>query len=381
MNNFLAGIMGRSYIGKNARSLDKAKRLFASIEADGNKAAALVNELMIFSRDISIDEHHCDARDIVTTAVKTARLAIPENIEISLRIDGDEFPVFANAGQIEQVILNMIYNARDALAETPAPHIDIRLRKTRQALCTGRRSPDCAACDGEKLLLTISDNGHGIPADIQGRIFEPFYTTKQPGTGTGLGLSTAFQTVQRHHGSIFVESGPGQGTRFGICLPLSDGAAIVPDEERSTQIQPGQQETILLIDDDPSLLCVSTEVLQELNYRVTGTGNGREALEIFRRRQHEIALVMTDIVMPGMNGDAAVREMKKIRPDLPVIFTSGYSDIEIDTGVSTRFVRKPFHAAELSRLLREVLRQEGASPPASQPAGGRQRNPVRPPSD
>ncbi|WP_081441955.1 hybrid sensor histidine kinase/response regulator [Mariprofundus ferrooxydans] len=359
-NNYLAGIMGRVFLAKKADSLPKVAKQLEAIEQAGRSATALVSELMVFSRDVSLDESHCDLAKIVKRATKTARLVLPETIKLKLDIADTPLPIFGNKSQIEQIILNMINNAHDACMQqegvSPLIHIEAGRRQWNQCkdkfACTKRN--ECPLCYETGVFFSISDNGQGIPEDIIAKIFEPFFTTKEPGQGTGLGLSTAYQAVNRHGGMMLVDSSETEGSTFTVCLPLDESYTANTKEQAHIPMQ-GKGEKILLVDDEDAVREVTAEALRGYNYRVVTAANGAQALEAFASHRDDLAIVISDVVMPKMNGDIAVAKMRSEKPGLPVIFTSGYSDISPPDEDCTQFIRKPFSPPELSTHIHQLL--------------------------
>jgi CheY-like chemotaxis protein len=263
--------------------------------------------------------------------------------------------VKADPGQIEQVILNLAINSRDAMPNGGKLTIETNNAEVDEAYACAH--PGVAP--GPYVVLTVTDTGCGMDADVKSHIFEPFFTTKEPGKGTGLGLSTVYGIVKQSSGDLVVFSEPGMGTSFKIYLPRLVGSAIPDIRSREDDSIPRGSETILLTEDEQIVREVASHVLREQGYSVLETSGGEEAL--FAARQHigKIDLLLTDVVMPVMSGNELADRIKAIRPDVRVLFCSGYTDDAIvHLGVLDRtiaFLQKPFAPSALARKVREVL--------------------------
>jgi CheY-like chemotaxis protein len=280
---------------------------------------------------------------------------IGEHISFSTLLTEGKGRIRADPGQIEQVIMNLVVNARDAMPQGGRLTVETRDVVADEAFVHGRGQ----MAPGRYVMLAVSDTGHGIDAATQARMFEPFFTTKAQGKGTGLGLSTVYGIVVQSQGHIEVESRPGSGTTFRIYLPSVDeepeGPAFALKASGSLQ----GSETILLVEDEELVRGVTRAMLSTNGYRVLVAGSGEEAIGVCRSHAGAIDLVMTDLVMPGMNGRQTVEHLERLRPGVRVLFTSGYASDEIVRhGVlveGTEFIQKPFTAETLARKVREIL--------------------------
>jgi CheY-like chemotaxis protein len=266
------------------------------------------------------------------------RRLLGDAIELAVHHDDVPIPVLCDRGQIEQVILNLCVNARDAIAESGAITIEV-------------------ATDGRQASLVVADSGHGITPEVRDHIFEPFFTTKDVGKGTGLGLATVYGIVEQHGGSIDVESEPGRGSRFRILLPLSDQQST-SDQPDDPAAMPRGDETILVAEDEDSLRDLMARVLRNAGYRVLTASDGEDAVAL--HGQHpEIDLVVMDVVMPRLGGRSAAREMQRRRPDLPVVFVTGHpgrpgaDDEQLLDGDDV--LMKPFSSSALLGRVRDAL--------------------------
>ena len=334
----------------------------------GGRAAALTRQLLIFSRKSQPNRQPMDLNDSITESATMLRRMIGENIRLELDLARPLPPVLADSGMLEQVVMNLVVNARAAMPKGGSLVISTG---------SGEISADDAAANpearpGPHVWLGVRDTGPGIPADILPRIFEPFFTTKPEGQGTGLGLATAFGIAKQHEGWVEVESEVGIGTFFRVFLPLAprpDPAAARPGAEEPATVR-GGRETILLVEDEESVRAYARTVLQMQGYKILEAGSGAEALETWKWHGARVALLVTDIVLPDeVTGQELAEKFQAERPALKVIFSSGYN-AEIATNVLNprerfAFLQKPYQPKALARLVREVLDQ-GRPRPASQ---------------
>ena len=355
-NNFLSAILGYSEIVLDAMAPDdpQCKRL-EHIQKAGRRAAALVRQLLAFSRKQVLALRVMNLNVILQDMDQLLCHLIGENIQLQRHADPSLGQVKVDPGQIEQVIMNLAVNARDAMPQGGQLTLEAANVTLDEEYCRGH----VAGAPGEYVVLTISDTGTGMDKATQEHIFEPFYTTKGPGKGTGLGLSTAYGIVKQSGGCIWVYSEPGKGTTFKIYLPRVDEKpqplliATPPCEEtRGT-------ETILVVEDDEQLRAMACEYLTSQGYTVLAASNGAEAISIVKRHRGPIELVITDVVMPGMSGPQLVQKLAALRPQIKPLYVSGYAQDaivhhgELDPGIE--FVAKPFKPSDLARKVRSML--------------------------
>jgi PAS domain S-box-containing protein len=356
-NNILAVIELQADLMKSEGDLSVAQLEFAREIAKATQHAAnLTRQLLTFSRKQAMQPRDLDLSETINNMTNILRRTLGENIEMQFKFAMQPLFVHADAGMLNQVLLNLAVNARDAMPgggrlviETSAVEFDES---------TAAQSNQIR--HGKFICLSVSDNGHGIPAENLPRIFDPFFTTKEVGKGTGLGLATVFGIVQQHNGWINVYSEPGHGATFRIYLPRLARIAerkFLPPALDSVR---GGSETILLVEDEPALSTSVRVVLSRLGYRVLVAGNGREALEIWNQHRDEIQLVLTDMVMPGgIGGKQLGAKLLNENPKLKVIYASGYSaevvdkDCPLTEGVN--FLVKPFQSAKLAKIIRDNL--------------------------
>ena len=319
------------------------------------RAQDLIRQLLAFSARQVLQPVVLDLNHLVKNVGKMLRRLIGEDIKLDSDLAPDLAAVRADPGQLEQVLVNLAVNARDAMPDGGRLAI-----KTFNAEITGEHVPlPNPIPPGRYVVLQLSDSGVGMSAETQARIFEPFFTTKEQGKGTGLGLATVYGIVRQSGGHITVESAPGAGATFRLYLPRVD-EAVTPVAAPGTVAAPAAgRETVLLAEDEPLVRILARRVLEQAGYTVLAAGGGAEALETARRHDGPIHLLLTDVVMPEMSGRDLVRRLGELRPDVPVLYMTGYSEEAIarhgvlDPG--TALIQKPFTPAALARKVREVL--------------------------
>ncbi len=292
------------------------------------------------------------------------RRLLGEDIELVTRLDRELSMVKVNRGQIDQVIMNLAVNARDAMPEGGKLTIETKDVMLDDSYVTEH----FGVTSGPRVMLAMSDTGIGMSKETQARIFEPFFTTKEPGKGTGLGLATVFGIIQQCGGNIWVYSEPGSGTTFRIYLPI----AAQVEESAQEVVEPitlEGTETILLVEDQDEVRMVAQHILRRYGYHVLEARNGGEALLTCEKHPRTIHLLLTDVIMPQMNGRELAERLLQVRPDMKVLFMSGYTENAIvhhgvlDSGVS--YLQKPLIPEKLARRVREIL--EMRAKPASRP--------------
>jgi len=354
-NNHLTAIIGCSQIILNKLSSDSELRGFAEMVCSaGEKAAGITQSLLAFSRKQALEMRPVDVRVIIENIAKLMKRLIGEDVELELE-QGDE-PLFVNGdvGRMEQVLMNLATNARDAMPEGGTITIrtqHVRLDREFMSVYGWGRPGDYA-------LISFSDTGCGIPADMREKIFEPFFTSKDAGKGTGLGLSIVHGIIQQHGGHIRLESSPDKGATFLVYLPLLPEMPMQEKREAPPEVRRGN-EAILVCEDESSVRRLMRLVLEDNGYSVLEAVDGVEAVEVFRREGERLDLVILDVVMPKMSGMAVFNDIRGLRPDMRVIFTSGYTPESIDrSGVfdmGVPFIPKPVAPGLLLKIVRETL--------------------------
>jgi len=357
-NNMLAGVMAHLYMLDRKLAGDaEAKDRLEKINQLLTHAADMIKQLMTFARKDSVEFKAFDFPSFLKEAYKLSSVSIPEHIQVSCDIANQSIHIMGDATQLQQVLMNLMNNARDAMhdIEHPAMHIKMDIVESD----TNLRSRHQEAKVERFAHLSVSDNGSGIPADKIDNIFEPFFTTKEVGKGTGLGLAMVFGAVQTHGGFIEVDSMEGKGTTFHLYIPVLDDKKQLSTMSQSDSFVPGHGETILLVDDDNKLLEANRDVLISLGYHVVTANNGLEAVELFNRKSDDIHMVVMDVVMPKLSGPVAASRMQKIRRNFPILFVTGYDrngSLAGDVPVNREHVlEKPFTAGQLSRRIRRSL--------------------------
>jgi two-component system cell cycle sensor histidine kinase/response regulator CckA len=280
-----------------------------------------------------------------------------ETVELVVKHGRNLGPVRADPGQLEQVIINLAVNARDALAEKGGGALTIQTYSVRADQVAELGSDILPISDYS--ALSVTDTGCGIPSHVLGKVFEPFFTTKEVGKGTGLGLSTVYGIVKQSGGFIFADSKVGEGTRFVIYLPVhreEAGAATTRKADKAKKDELWGSGTVLLVEDEPMVRSVAERALARHGYTVITADNGEDALEVIARGE-PIDLLISDVVMPGMDGPTMVREARKSRPDLKILFMSGYAEEQLRNSINienVNFLPKPFSVVELAEATRRA---------------------------
>jgi PAS domain S-box-containing protein len=355
-NNLLTAILGYTHLLQAEMPPDHPLRAdLDEIEQAGNSAASLTRELLAFSRKQVLQPVVLDINAVVVDTEKLLRRLVGEDIEVVLSLAPDLAHVRADRSQIEQIIMNLAVNARDAMPT--GGRLTIGTAGT--ALDGAPIRKGMPPIRGRQVLLRVSDTGHGMSPDLLRHIFEPFFTTKEVGKGTGLGLATVYGTVKQSGGYIWVDSEVGKGTTFHICLPAIDAATT--DEPGEDTLMPAIKgsETVLLVEDNEAVRGLARETLVRAGYEVLVAGNGVEGLRVATEHLSKISLVVTDVVMPVMGGPELVSRLRELRRDLKIVLMSGYSDDPDLRGnrpdLAAAFVQKPFTPAQLARVVRETI--------------------------
>jgi two-component system cell cycle sensor histidine kinase/response regulator CckA len=355
-NNLLTVISGYVELARmQLMPPDPLLRSLDGIHRAAESAAALTNQLLAFSRRQIIEPKVLNLNDLVGGLVKMLTRLIGEDIELQTVLAGDLGSVKVDPGQFEQVLVNLAVNARDALPDGGRLVIETANSELDQDYCA--RHPQMQP--GMYVLLAVSDTGYGMNDDVKQHLFEPFFTTKPKGQGTGLGLATIFGVVKQAGGAIEVYSEIDRGTTFKIYLPrVEEQAERLVKETPSRELARGD-ETILLVEDDEGVRDVALTILEHLGYRVLTAANGGEAFMIVEKYAGHIDLLMTDVVMPGMNGRELAERLLRLKPEMKVLFTSGYTEnVIVHHGVvdeNLNFIGKPYSMQALARKMREVL--------------------------
>ena len=352
-NNIIQAIMGYTSLLK-ARIGDAGAEEIEAIERAGLRASDLTTQLLGFARGGKYEVRPVDLNQVVGKVVSMIRHTFDRSIEIRTELADGLSAVEGDAGQLEQTVLNLCINARDAM-----PDGGILTLGTHHETFSGNeeRAPE-GAPRGMYVLLFLSDTGMGISPENIPRIFEPFFTTKEPGKGSGMGLAMAYGIVKNHGGNLDVRSAPGKGTTFRVLLPAST-KMISPSPSPVPEEPVGGTETVLFVDDEESLRLLAMEMLGRLGYRVLTAGNGLEAVKTFSERRGEIAAVILDMIMPGMGGEETFHRMKEIDPSARILLSSGYAveggPQSLMSAGAAGFLPKPYRVGTLAAALRRVI--------------------------
>ena len=327
------------------------------IKSNSNRAAGLTRQLLAFSRQQTLRPQVLQVPDVVSEVSHLLKRLLGETVQLVVKHGRDLGPVRADPGQLEQVIINLAVNARDAMADKGGGAVTIQTYAVRADQVAEIGSDILPVADYS--ALSIADTGTGIAPNVLGKVFEPFFTTKEVGKGTGLGLSTVYGIVKQSGGFIFADSKVGEGTRFTIYLPVHH---TEPSARSRKPAKPKENElwgtgTVLLVEDEPMVRTVAERALTRHGYTVITASNGQEALDVINRGE-PIALLISDVVMPEMDGPTMVREARKTRPELPILFMSGYAEEQLRNSIdidNVAFLPKPFSVQELAEAARRVL--------------------------
>ncbi|MGZ6987360.1 MAG: CHASE domain-containing protein [Thermoanaerobaculia bacterium] len=354
-NNLLTAILGYAELMEPQLEDEGLRSELREIRLAGERAAALTRQLLAFSRRQVMQPRTLDLNTIVSDVEKMLARLIGEDVTLVTRLDPALGSVEADPGQLEQVLMNLSVNARDAMPEGGT----LTFETANAVLDADFAAVHPGALPGAYVVLTVTDSGTGMTDEVRGHAFEPFFTTKEKGKGTGLGLATAYGIVKQSGGYITVDSEAGHGSTFRIYLPRVEGTAVVSGRTTISSLLPVGTETILLVEDEAGVRRLSLTVLETQGYVVLEAPSGDVALQVARSETGPIHLVVTDVVMPGMNGRELWDRLKVLRPDSRVLFMSGYTDDAIarhgvlEPGIA--FLQKPFTPFSLAQKVREVL--------------------------
>ncbi len=374
-NNILAVVLGHSdLIMRDLRPEDPLREHVEEIRDASKRAAGLTRQLLVFSRNQTVQPVVLDLNETVRDLDKMLRRLIDEDIEMTIVLGRDIGRVKADSGYVGQVLMNLVVNSRDAMPNGGK----LTIATSNATLDEHYAQTHAGATPGDYVMLSVSDTGTGMSQDVQSHLFQAFFTTKPKGKGTGLGLPTCQTIVQQSGGHIGLYSEPGKGTTFKIYFPRVDQALDVAAGAIPTERSPRGTETLLVVEDDPSVRRLAREVLEAQGYKVLSAPNGQDALRV--ARQHKgapIRLAVTDVIMPVMGGRAMAESLKTTYPDLRILFTSGYTDDAIarhgvlEAGVE--FLPKPYTPRILAWKVRQLLdlpRGRDAPGQTTMPVGG-----------
>jgi PAS domain S-box-containing protein len=361
LNNLLTPILTGAALLRMDGATDDGDEVIDIIETSTRRASELVQQVLSFARGVNGERATLRLRTLVDEVTSIVASTSPTSVTIDVTVAEDLWPVSGDATQLNRVLMNLLVNAVDAIDGDGRIDIHARnvtLHEPRPHL-TGQADP------GRHVAVAVHDDGVGMPPDLLDRAFDPFVTTKETGAGTGLGLSTALGIVTSHGGFIEVDSTEGQGSTFAVYLPAVDSLAPGPDG--TDDQQPDHDSTrplVLLVDDEAPIRATTRQMLESLGFRVITAENGDEAIDLFRQHRGQVDVVLTDLMMPGMDGNALIQELRQLQPSVRVIATSGVP-VTIpggghDNGDAPHFLQKPYQGADLQAALYAVLDDAGS---------------------
>lgn len=355
LNNVLSPIlMGVPFL-KEQITDDSSLNVLSAMESSAMRGAGIVKQVLTFARGTTEERAILQPNHLITEMVRIMRETFPKSIQIKTQCDSAAWEIEGNATQIHQILLNLCVNARDAMPNggmltITSANVTLHESKTSHGLTTG---------PGDYVQVQVSDSGTGIPPEIQNEIFKPFFTTKDPSTGTGLGLSTTMTIIQSHQGSIQVESTPGRGTVFTLLFPATPDRQLADSTLAAPNLPPGRNELVLMVDDEVGIREMCKVILENFEYRALTAENGVEALLLLERNREQISVVIIDMMMPIMDGSAAIRAIRWSAPHIKIIATSGLTEKEQYNALGDvrpdGFLHKPYTAAQLVSTLGKVL--------------------------
>jgi signal transduction histidine kinase len=354
-NNLLTVIISGTEVLLGGVKDERQRELLQMIKQSGERGASLTRQLLAFSRKQVLAPIVLDLNDLVSNIEKMLRRLIGEDIDLVTTLASGLFTVKADPGQIEQVLMNLVVNARDAMPAGGKLRIETSNVCIDDALASRLRG----SAPGDHALLTVSDTGCGMDDAIKARIFEPFFTTKEVGKGTGLGLATVYGVVQQSGGAIEVESEPGRGAAFRVYLPKAKKETPSVDVRPRTVEVRGGNETVLLVEDEAAVRSMARHILQMNSYNVLEASSGMEALSISEQCTDPIHIMVTDVVMPQLSGRQLAERLAPVRPEMKVLYMSGHADDDVvrhrvlEPGMP--YLQKPFTPVGLASKVREVL--------------------------
>jgi nitrogen-specific signal transduction histidine kinase/ActR/RegA family two-component response regulator len=361
-NNILTVIHGHTELAlMKSGSNDPLRKYLTDILKSSKRANDLITQLLAFSRKQIIEPSLIDINEVISNLNKMLQRLIREDIQIRIELFPDLPLIKADSGQIEQIFMNLVINARDSIDEKDEPQSEkiITLETDITMLDDHFVKLHPGSKPGGHVVISVSDTGRGMTEEVKEHIFEPFYTTKPSGKGIGLGLSTIYGIVKQNNGSIYVYSESGKGTTFKIYWPYSDDQSTPRITASRNEEFPAGQEIILVVEDNPNVRYFICDTLDTFGYTTHEASNGKEALEMVGDRGLKIDLLITDVVMPEMGGTEVAEKIKKLAPEVKILFTSGYTSNHIvhngilEEGVN--FIQKPFSIQDVLGKVRQVL--------------------------
>ncbi len=350
-NNILTAILGYSELLLEYSDLDEtSKQRVRNIESSARKAGIMVSKLLSFARRESHEILPLNLNDVVNDSVKLFEGVLNKRIGLKINLCNNNPVIEGDPNQLEQVIMNLMVNSKDAMPDGGLISIKTSVLEINKS---DRQNIPAYVESGKYAVLTIADTGCGIPKDIINKIFDPFFTTKEKGRGTGLGLASVYGIVKDHKGYITVQSELNKGTTFDIYFPISEKFIYRLEKPKPSSVI--GDENILVVDDDKDVLNYIKDILETHGYSVMAASNSLIAIDIFQNFSSKIPLVITDVIMPLMEGNDLIKHLRKIKPEIKIIVVSGYSDENIKDAKIDKFLKKPFESIELLTSIRQLL--------------------------
>lgn len=354
-------LLGVQVLEKKFESDAGTKRTLEMIGRSAQRGADMVKQVLAFARGVEGERVPVQPGIIIREVEKITEETFPQSVDVEVDVADDLWRVKGDATQIQQVVMNLCVNARDAMEDGGHLHISA---KNMQVGAEHTRT-NIEAKVGPHICLTVSDTGSGIPPDVRDKMFEPFFTTKPTGKGTGLGLSTVYSIIKSHNGFVNVSSTEGEGTTFEIFLPaIVEAVNGEAEHVAAPVVEAGNQEMILVVDDEAFILELMKDILESSGYQVLTARDGAEAQDVVERRGDEINLVITDLMMPEVDGITAIRAIKAKHPSLPIIAASGASGDRVTDAMragADSYLSKPFTAEKIAKMLSDVLHSDRIS--------------------
>jgi two-component system cell cycle sensor histidine kinase/response regulator CckA len=356
LNNVLSPILMAIDMLRLKASDEASRKWLEVLRTNAERGGNMVRQVLSFARGVEGERVALQPKHLIKEIVKILRETLPKSIEITYHLPDDLWIISADATQMHQVLMNLCVNARDAMPEGGL--ISIRAENT--FLDESYARMHIEAKPGRFVVITVSDTGPGMSAEIQGRIFEPFFTTKEMTKGTGLGLSTALTIVKSHGGFVNVYSEPRKGSQFALYIPALDAPGTTEVGALQSDFPLGNGELILVVDDEESIREITGSTLETFGYRVLKASDGTEAVALYAEHRNEIAAVLTDMLMPFMDGPATIRALQKMNPQVKIIaasgLTAGHKAGEASLEGVKIFLSKPYTAEKLLKALAQVLK-------------------------
>jgi hypothetical protein len=361
LNNVLSPMLMAVQMLQMKTTDEQSQRMLELLRANAERGGEMVRQVLSFARGIGGERVAMQPKHLIREVIKILRETFPKSIEISFRIAEDLWMINGDATQLHQVLMNLCINARDAMPEGGK----LRIEAENKILDETSARMILDARPGRFVLITVADTGTGIPLEHLDRIFDPFFTTKEIGKGTGLGLSTVLGIAKGHGGFVNVYSEVGRGTQFRVYLPALEAGQLRQADAAPDELPIGHEELILVVDDETAIREITRSTLEAFNYRVLTAGDGAEAIALYAEHRSEIKVVLTDMMMPFMDGPALIRALRKLNPEVRIIASSGLTEngksVEVALTWVKAFLSKPFSADKLLKTLAEVLNDQHPS--------------------